>query len=100
MPSDRITDAVKTINDELANEVNKAAEFQLPLLREYLKDVREVRMAFASEVREVLRSAQQLKEITKGVVEITTFGDALVKLHDVLTPEFVATLERFAKAKE
>jgi len=81
----------------LERELDNAMNHLLPLVNEYLKDVRAARMAFANEIIMIVQSTRQLNEITKTAPELIKLGDAVSKLKDILTPEFTATLEKLTR---
>src|ERR1700681_1364535 len=69
-----------TTFNTIANELNSTAEVITPLLRDYLSNVIDVRMAFGREVIHIIESARQLNVITKAPPEINAACDSLAKL--------------------
>ena len=70
MVSDKLADVVKNIVDpEQINHLNSvllaSCDTMIPLLRKYLEEVRSIRMAFAREVQDILRSTRELNELAE-----------------------------------
>lgn len=94
---EEIMAGLKKVNPELTEELKTSSEVLLPLLREYLRDVRSVRMAFASEVKEILLSSRELTNVAKTAEELRDFGKACLLIKEILTPEFLEVLKRLSK---
>lgn len=88
--------AALDLSEALVQEMNGITRDLLPVVREYLIDIRNVRMAIEAEVRSMLQTAATLRDVTKANEELQTLSKSLVTLRSVLTPEFVELLERFS----
>ena len=84
----------KEVITSLQNELEVGASTLVPLLQQYLEQIRSVRMGMSSEVREILRSSRELGDLTKSGEAINQFCDACERLHKTLTPEMMETLGR------
>jgi hypothetical protein len=95
----KLDDANKAFNTvaELEAELDKASNTLLPLLKEYLKDVRNVRMAFAEETRHIISSVSQFKEVGKINKDLGELVVNLDKLQKILTPEMITILGKLTK---
>ena len=90
-------DLMKNFSEALNQEIKNVDETMLPLLRVYLENIREIRMSFGREVRDILRESRNLDEITKNNETLAEFAVNLAKLKQILTPEFVEILGRLVK---
>lgn len=94
---------VETINEArnsvemLEEELKRASDLLIPLLREYLRDVRTIRMGFAEEVVHIINSSRNLNELVKSTPQLLAYGEAVKKLQEVLTPEFIETIAKLKK---
>jgi hypothetical protein len=95
----KLDDANKAFNTvaELEAELDKASNTLLPLLKEYLKDVRNVRMAFTEETRHIISSVSQFKEVGKINKDLGELVVNLDKLQKILTPEMITILGKLTK---
>ena len=92
-------DLVKTFNDTLVHSIKETDELLLPLLREYLNNVSDIRMAMSSEVKNIIQSARQLSEITKHNEDLLEFAKTIMILRDMLTPELMEKIKRLTDDK-
>lgn len=98
-----IVEATKSdaeILHELHDEIAKATNDLIPVLRLYVDDMRGIRMAIASEVREILRSSRELGEIRKQTPELIKFGEVLTTIKKLLTPEMMDLIKKLGKSNE
>lgn len=92
-------DKMKTFNEALLEEIKNTDELLLPLLREYLNSIRDIRMAMGSEVKTIIQSVRQLSEITKYGPELLELTKTILALEKVLTPSMIETLRRITNDK-
>lgn len=90
-------DLMKTFNEALVQNIKEADELLLPLLKQYLNEVRGIRMSMAEEVRTIIQSARQLNEITRGNAALLELCETILKLDKALTPEMMDKLRRLTK---
>ena len=82
-------EALGLIGNAGSSLLKDLGENTLPLLQEYLKDLRGLRLAIHAETRDILQSVGTLRELVKTSVEIEPFVESLTKLEKILTPEFM-----------
>ena len=68
----------------LQNELEVATSTLIPIVREYLKELTSIRMAFAREVQDILRSAREISGLTKTTEELRAFAINLAMLKEVM----------------
>lgn len=95
--TNKILQDSKDFFDLLNNDLEKSAGVMVPILREYIENIRSIRMAFANEVKDVIRSAAELNGIAKGTGELIKFCETVQILQRVLTPGFIDQISRLAK---
>lgn len=78
----------------LHNQIELASNTMVPLVRNYVNEVRSIRMAMANEVKDIIRSSQELQSITKHTPEIKELAITIEILKKQLTPEMVDLLKK------
>lgn len=85
--TNRITkDAVDTFK-ELQNQLDVSASTLIPLLRTYLEEVRNIRMAFGREVIEIMRSVRELDGVTKSTEKLGQITESIIALDKALNSD-------------
>ena len=84
----------REVLEELTKQVSNAHTQFVPIIKEYLKDIQDIRMTFAREVVDIIRSAAELKGIGKSTEEIIKLREAIDKLDKILTPEITERIKR------
>lgn len=90
-------EAAKDSIEVLERELERASNLLLPLLREYLKDVRSIRMGFAEEVIHIINSSRNLNEIVKQTPNLIEYVAVIKQLQETLTPEFIDMISKLKK---
>jgi hypothetical protein len=72
-------------------------EVIVPLLKVYLNDVRGIRMALTSEIRDIMRSTQEMTQLTKITDNLKEFAATIELIKKIMTPETVELLRRITK---
>jgi len=90
-------DLMRTFSDALNEEIKNVDETLIPLLKAYLNNVREIRMAFGSEVKLILESSRNLGELTKTTPQLVGLAEVIERLNKVLTPEIIEALSKLKK---
>ena len=54
---------IKVAVDAIAEEVKGVGETLVPLMKEYLKDIRAIRMSLNSEIHDIIKSSQRFREL-------------------------------------
>jgi hypothetical protein len=89
-------DPMINFNEALAATIKETDELLLPLLRTYLNDVRDIRMAMGREVQSIIQSSRQLNELTKGTAALMELTKTIMILKDLLTPDMMEKLRRIS----
>jgi hypothetical protein len=84
---------VETFVKVLESEITMVDETLVPLLREYLNNIRDIRMAMAREVREITQSSMELTKLSKHTQELREFAISIGMIERVLTPSLIETLK-------
>lgn len=98
--TERIKSASALLSSEVeffklvSTEIDSAASIILPSVKDYLKVLIEVRMGFAREVQDILRSSRELTEITKSAPKIEEVIEAVIKLDRVLNGELINKIKQ------
>lgn len=79
------------------NAIMKGHETIIPTLRDYLNQIREIRMSMVRECKEIIQSSRDLSEITKQTKTIIEFAKAIDTLDRTLTPDLVIKLNKIVK---
>jgi hypothetical protein len=82
-------EALGLLGNASSSLLKDLGENTVPLLQEYLKELRGLRMAIHTEIRDILQSVGTLRELVKTSVEIEPFVESMMKLEKILTPEFI-----------
>jgi chorismate mutase len=90
-------DLMKNFSEALVSEIENVDKVLLPLLKVYVDNVRAVRMAIGSEVRDILREARNLEGISSRTEEILAFAKAVEQLKATLTPEVIEMIRKVMK---
>ena len=91
--NERLKIEIDTFNT-LSNNLNSTAEVMVPMLREYLSNITEVRMSFGREVINIISSVRELNAITKATPEIDKACQALIELKKVLSEDLVSKIRK------
>lgn len=87
----------REVLDTLGSYIEKSVITNVPILREYLKDLIEIRMTFSREVLDILRSSNELGKVTKVSKDLLEFAEAIEKIKTILTPETIEILRKVIK---
>ena len=93
---EELSTAVKDI-EFLQQQLETGTNILLPIVGEYLEQIRGFRMALGREVQDMLRTMRELGAIYKGKEEITAFADAIKTLREVLDEETIEKLRKIIK---
>lgn len=85
------------IINKVCNESEQMLNTFLPILVTYVKNISEVRISLGKEVVHILQSARELGSVGNSSQQLTNFCQAVVKLHEILTPEIVEQLRKVIK---
>jgi hypothetical protein len=88
---------LETFSKALENEIKNVDEVLIPLLREYLNNIRDIRMAMGREVKHILESTAEIHGVTKYLSDIRETAIAIGMLERVLTPELMEKLKKLTK---
>jgi DNA-directed RNA polymerase subunit L len=88
---------IETFAEVLANEIKSVDETLIPLLREYLNNIRDIRMAMAREVRHIIESTREISTAATKHQEIRELAISIGMLDKILTPELVEKLKKITK---
>lgn len=98
--TERIKSASALLSSEVeffklvSTEIDSAASIILPSVKEYLKVLIEVRMGFAREVQDILRSSRELTELVKSAPKIEDMIEAVIKLDKALNGELINKIKQ------
>lgn len=90
-------DLLKNFSSAVVQEIENIDKTMLPLLREYLGGVRDVRMSIGREVQDIANSTRTLAHLSRHTQEIKEFCDAIDRLSKILTPEIIEKLRSILK---
>lgn len=82
----------REVFESLITTVNNQQASINPILREYLKDIIDIRMSFGREVKNILEHVRQLNEIAKSNKQLQEFAETLDKFNKVLDPEMLVKI--------
>lgn len=91
---------VKTVDafaTALANEIKSVDETLIPLLREYLNNIRDIRMAMGSEVRHIIQSTHELSVAAAQLKDLRELAITIGMIERVLTPEVMEKIKKLTK---
>jgi hypothetical protein len=97
-PITKDQEAVGLIAEAVIKDAEDISNTLIPVLNSYLKDLRGIRMGVASEIREIIRSSQELHIIVKNLDDLKSFAGIIMMLRDMLTPELMEMLRRLTGA--
>lgn len=98
--TERVKSASALLSSEIeffklvSTEIDSAASIILPSVKEYLKVLIEVRMGFAREVQDILRSSRELTELVKSAPKIEDMIEAVIKLDKALNGELINKIKQ------
>jgi hypothetical protein len=80
----------------LETEIKNVDEIMIPLLREYLNNVRDIRMALGREVKDIVLSSQEMTKACAKTEDIIRLVSAIELLKKALTPETLALMKKIS----
>jgi GTP1/Obg family GTP-binding protein len=89
-----VIELIKAMDESGSRALLNLAETTLPLLKEYVKSLRDVRMNIDSEIRSILQSTRTLQDLHKFNDLVIDFAKNITVLEKTLSPELVATLRK------
>ena len=96
---DELKEAIKEIG-LLQQELETGANILIPVVRDYLTNLRSLRMSFATEVRDILRDLRQLNEISKTTPQIKELVINIEALKKVLNSDTIDKLKKIIEPNE
>lgn len=98
--TERVKSASELLSSEVeffkmvSSELEGVAKVIIPSVKEYIKILIEVRMGFAREVQDILRSSRELTELTKMAPKILDIVEVITKLNNVLSEDLVEKIKK------
>lgn len=81
----------------LSAQVDTMVDTFIPVMRIYVDNIQTIRITMMTEVKEILQSSRELRDLTKQTQEIINFCKAVELVKTVLTPDVVAKLRTVLK---
>ena len=81
----------------LQNEYEIATNNLLPVVKKYLEALIGLRMSFAREIQDILRSERELSQLTKHTAQLKDFCNQVERLKDLLDTNTVEKLKGILK---
>ena len=98
----KVEDGTKILNsvEQLEKELTNAAETLLPLMNAYLKDVRNVRMSFATETQHIISHINQFRQLTDLTKPLGELVVVISQLSKLMTPEMTMLLKKVSEIEK
>ncbi len=83
---EQLEGSIKIFN-RLSNEIESTSKVLVPILKEYLEAIQQVRVAYGMEVQHMLRSSKELSGIYKQKEEMDSFLKSFIALTEAIRDE-------------
>lgn len=93
----KVLEAHHELVTKVISETQEKLNNYLPIVSTYVNAIADVRRAFGEEVKHILQSNRQLQIVTGSAQDVINFTSAVVKLNQILTPEFIEKLQRISE---
>lgn len=94
---------IETFGEEMANSIKNLDEHLIPLAKLYLEALRGIRMGVGNEVRDIIQSSMQIRDMAKPehIDNLIKFTNQCALLREIIADEkFVEGLKRLLGDKE
>lgn len=104
--TERVKSASSILSGEIeffklvSTELEKTQEIIIPKVKDYLKILMEVRMAFAREVQAVILSSRELTTIIKSRPELEQVCDTIIKIDKALSDDLINKVKKTFNVSE
>jgi hypothetical protein len=79
---------------DVSEQLSTTQQIMITSLREYMKNVIDIRMSYGREVVHMIESSRELNVITKGTGDIDKACLALIKLGEVLNDDLISKIKK------